>query len=172
MNNFTLEIWDDESSLITYYSVRVEGSKHLEMEKFVRKYEDDPIYGPPVDEIMSLLVDFMGEESGADELLFNRPVNAASELPPTGKIGYELGFGGRMFPLRLFCLRLSDHVVVLFNGGIKSSERTQNSPDLSMKMYEAHQYAQKILNEFGKTIFLDDSGRRIVDENGSEDIYI
>ncbi|MBL0072109.1 MAG: hypothetical protein IPP34_09985 [Bacteroidetes bacterium] len=128
------------------------------MEKFVQKYEDDPNQSTHVDELISLLVEFMGEERGADEALFNRPVNSAAELPPTGKIGYELGFGGRMFPLRLFCLRLSDQVVVLFNGGIKSSERTQDSPDLSMKMYEAHQFAQKfsmnLITQFSWMILL------------------
>lgn len=31
--------------------------------------------------------------------------------------------------LRLYCVRVSDQIVILLNGGIKTSEKVQNSPD-------------------------------------------
>jgi hypothetical protein len=51
------------------------------------------------------------------------------------------------FDLRLFWLRLSPTVVVLFNGGIKSSDKMQDSPDLFPAKYRAAVKAAQALNE-------------------------
>lgn len=171
MNNFALEIWDDESSLVTFFTIRMEGAELTEMEKFLKKFENDQEHSDELNEIVTLLLDYMGEERGAIIELFNRQENTATALPPIGKIAHELGFGGGDFSLRLYCLRLTDEVVILFNGGVKTSQTAQDSPGVSMIMKEADKFAQIILREWQRTIFLDESGMRIVDSTGSTDIY-
>jgi hypothetical protein len=46
--------------------------------------------------------------------------------------------------LRLFCLRMSDEIVILLNGGIKSSQKTNDSPDLVGKFRLAQQVSKAI----------------------------
>jgi hypothetical protein len=46
--------------------------------------------------------------------------------------------------LRLFCLRMSDEAVILLNGGIKSSLKTNDSPDLADKFRFAQQVSKAI----------------------------
>ncbi len=167
MNNFALEIWDDESSRVTFYTVRQEDAEFTEMEKFIQKFEGHPRLGQQLEEIIALLLDVMGERRGALPDYFNRPERAASALPPKPGTAIEIGFNNLHFPLRLFCLRVSDEIVVLFNGGEKTSERTQDSPDLSVKINEADSFASRILDELGLSIEINETGRYIIDKDGS-----
>lgn len=172
MNNFALEIWDDESSLVTFYTVRMEGATYSEMEKFIRKFENDTDNETYFDQVMSILLDYIGEHRGAVSEIFNRHENAASALPPYGRIAHELGYGGTDFPLRLYCLRLTDKIVVLFNGGLKTSNAAQDSKGVSLIMKEADKFAQIILKEWPKTIFPDYSERFIINDEDSYDINL
>ena len=38
MSNFVLEIWDDETEKVTFYSVRLESNKNNETDNFFDKY--------------------------------------------------------------------------------------------------------------------------------------
>lgn len=77
-----------------------------------------------------------------------------------------------MFPanrLRLYCMRLSGGIVILFNGGVKESLAAQDSPDLSMKFHDAQHFAKKIeeyLRE--KDIVLDTRNNIITSPYGDE----
>lgn len=91
-----------------------------------------------VQELLELIIETIGNTYGAHEAFFNRVENWAFALPPKGqvKIGeLEIAYPG--FPLRLYCLRLSEEVAVLFNGGIKDARTIQESSDsISTKFYE------------------------------------
>lgn len=76
----------------------------------------------------------------------------------------------RNFPLRLYCLRLSHSCVVLFNGGEKTSQTSQEGKT-SMAFYEANEFAERILKAFRENIIkLDDDQNSIVEYFGSGDI--
>lgn len=59
----------------------------------------------------------MGKERGANEFYF-RNERLGEALPPPYKSG----------DLRLYCSRFSDRIVILGNGGIKTSQSAQDSP--------------------------------------------
>jgi hypothetical protein len=90
----------------------------------------------------------MGNETGATNFYFDRHEGFIDALP--SKKGTQLEkTTDREYPFdsRLFWLRLSPNVVVLFNGGIKSSEKMQHSPDLFPSKYRAAVKAAQAVNE-------------------------
>jgi hypothetical protein len=149
VNTFALEIWYDEGSICTFYTVRWvtdDNDALSETDKFFDQYA--VIEHPLVDEAMQLLrliTESIGNRYGATNDFFDRAENNAQALPPRPKQWVseieELGFN---FPLRLFCYRISAHIVILFNGGIKDGPSAQQSSNLGMKFYEAQQFAKTI----------------------------
>lgn len=84
----------------------------------------------------------IGDEMGALEDFF-RFENSAQALPPLGTYKVEnisVNYGN--FPLRLYCLRISGSLLVLFNGGEKTSASAQ-SGNTSMAFHEANLFAKK-----------------------------
>lgn len=119
MNNFVLELWDDEASKCTFYTVRWEDAKENETDKFFIKYDAIPELKLFAQHLLSFILDVIGEDYGAIDPLFNRFENEVIGLPHKGKV--ELGeiiFIFPDFPLRLYALRINDRedLVVLFNG--------------------------------------------------------
>jgi hypothetical protein len=128
---------------VRYYTIRLENEQFSETEKFVLRFENDAVYQNDFENLMGLLV-ILGNEKGAS-LRFFRDESAAQALPP--EIREALREGWVQFieaGLRLFCLRLSDSVVILLNGGIKSSQKTSDSPDLAAKFRLAQNLSKAI----------------------------
>ncbi len=75
---------------------------------------------------------------------FFRFENEAQALPPAGKyrVG-EMTINYGNFSLRLYCLRISDKLVVLFNGAEKTSGTAQGGKT-NMVFTEANQFAKQI----------------------------
>jgi hypothetical protein len=103
----------------------------------------------------------------------NRFENRVTALPPKGHIKIsELELDYRGFPLRLYCLALSEEVVILFNGGIKDAQTAEESSGvLSMKLYEANEFARRILTA-KNTGVITIKGRTITDFNGETEIFL
>ena len=72
MNNFVLEVWDDEASKCTFYTVRWENARQNETDKFFNKYDGVPEFKRPVQQLLSFILDSIGEDHGAIDALFNR----------------------------------------------------------------------------------------------------
>ena len=72
-----------------------------------------------------------------------------------------------MNPLRLYCYRISEQLVVLFNGGLKSSQDAQDSKDLSMKFHDANQYTKGIIQALNEGMILIEDERTLLDYNGN-----
>ena len=128
---------------VKYYTVRLEDEPHSEMEKFILRFEMDVEFQNDFENILALLV-VLGNEKGAKSRYF-RDESAAQALPP--EIREALRENWVQFidaGLRLFCLRMSDEVVILLNGGIKSSQKTKGSPDLAGKFRFAQQVNKAI----------------------------
>lgn len=92
-----------------------------------------------------LITESIGNRYGATNDFFDRIVNRAQELPPKPKQWVEeIKDLGINFPLRLFCYRVTENIVILFNGGIKESQATQDSKNLRVKFFEAQVFVKKI----------------------------
>lgn len=172
MNTFVLEIWDDEGQKCTFYTVRQDGAKENETDRFFNKYDQSREYKSHVQQLLSFILDSIGDDHGAIDALFNRFENEVVGLPNKGKVRVgEIVFLYPAFPLRLYALRINNRkdLVVLFNGGIKSAQTNQASSGLNIKWREACRFAQRIEEalENGE-IIIDTKNRRIVsatDEN-------
>ena len=173
MNTFVLEVWDDESDRVSFYSVRWEDAELSEMDKFLTRMKSVSAMKRPLQELLHLLVEVIGDTYGASEEFFNRFENYVTALPPVGTVNIgtlQLNYKGS--PLRLYCLVLSEEVVVLFNGGIKNSRSVQESADIiTTKFYEANEFGKRILQALhAGDIFVE--GRQIVDYKGGTEIYL
>lgn len=177
MNTFELEIWDDESSLCTYYTVRKLADEDVvalsETEKFFVKYENEEEYTDSVSQLLVLLLEVIGEKYGAEDIYFNRYENEVVGLPPQGKIKIdEVVLHYPNFPLRLYALKISSEIVVLFNGGIKDGPTNQTS-SLYSNWMAACRYAKKIEESIlDGTIVINESGRLLETFDGSQKIIL
>jgi hypothetical protein len=144
MRNFELEIWDDEGRRTTFYTVKKEGTADSETDAFFLRFESDPKFREAALMLLQLILESIGNEHGAHEAFF-RFEGAAVGLPPPRNVGLrrvELDFTG--FPLRLYCLRIAHGLVVLMGGGIKTSQKAQDSPDLKRPLAEAVAFVKAI----------------------------
>lgn len=172
MNRFVLEIFDDESRVCTFYTVRWEDAKLSETDKFFAKYENDSNLQLPIQELSKFLFKKIGDETGALGDFF-RFENAAQALPPSGTHEVqELSINYDNFPLRLYSLRISDTLVVLFNGGEKTAHSAQGGKT-SMAFQEANIFAKRIMDALKeKDIYIADDQRSFLYFDGDDEIII
>jgi hypothetical protein len=146
VNNFVVESFVDTYPRVKFYTVRWDETLLSETDKFFQRFletESLQNYREDFDEIVAL-IKIMGEQVGAAERFF-RFEDAAQALPPKSTVYVrQLLVSDGQNTLRLYCTRLRDNIVVLFNGGIKSSQKVSDSPDLTAKFREAQHFAKKI----------------------------
>lgn len=103
------------------FSLCFEGESYTEFEKFIRKYENDAYYSRDMQVILAAITRMM-ESAGFLERYFRpegRMRDNVAALPiSTGR-------------LRLYCLRLSDQILIAGNGGVKNVRRYEDSPELA-----------------------------------------
>lgn len=154
MNTFVLELWDDEGSACTFYTVRKidqDGEAPLnETDKFFKKFLDN---GGKLEDAARILLKFLteiiGEKYGATDAFYDRHERAAHAFPPKPKEKpVEIKRLGKNFPLRLYCLRMSPQIVILFNGGEKTAGKNRDSGFLNMSAHEADAFAKRINEAF------------------------
>lgn len=176
MNNFVLELWDDEGAKCTFYTVRWDEAEQNETDKFFDKYDSIAETKQPVQELLSFVLDGIGEDHGAIDALFNRFENEVVGLPNKGKVTVgEIVFLYPHFPLRLYALRINNRndLVVLFNGGKKSAQTNQLSRDLNIKWTEACQFAKRIEEAIrNNEIIIDSKSRKILSVDGDNEILL
>ena len=98
-----------------FYTIEEDGKGMNETDEFFIRFKDDPVYQKDI-ETIAYWIQKIGKESGALERHF-RLERSAKAIPITTS------------KLRLYCYRISDELVILGNGGIKSSQKVQDSPD-------------------------------------------
>jgi hypothetical protein len=178
VNNFALTIWYDEGRACTFYTVKWVGVEDddlpSETDHFFDTYADPrhPLQEKAL-QLFRLITESIGNKYGATDDFFDRTENLAQALPPKPKVRVEeIHAMGLHFPLRLFCYRVSERLVVLLHGGIKDARTAQDS-DLSMKFREAQQFVKRIEGELrsGRLIITDD-GRYLMTDDGKTDIIL
>jgi hypothetical protein len=176
VNTFALEVWDDEAAKCTFYTVRWEDAEQNETDKFFSKYNAIAEFKESTQELLSFVLDSVGEDHGAIDALFNRFENEVVGLPNKGEVTVgTVAFLFPNFPLRLYALRINNrpNLVVLFNGGVKSAQTNQGSGGLNLKWREACQFAKRIEEAIrNKEIVVDHKKRRIFTNTGDEEIFL
>jgi hypothetical protein len=176
VNIFALEVWDNESSKCTFYTVRWQDAVENETDKFFNKYDADVELKSSTQELLSFILDSIGEDHGAIDALFNRFENEVIGLPNKGKVNVSgVVFLYPNFPLRLYALRINNRsdLVVLFNGGVKSAQTNQASKELHLKWIEACQFAKRIEDALKDgEIIIDNEKRKILSHRGDPDIFL
>ena len=173
MNTFELKVWDDESRLCTFYTVHCEGSKLSETDMFFERYENDPLYEEAVQELLSFILYSIGDDHGALDALFNRFENEVIGLPSKGRIKMgSFTYHYPNFPLRIYALKITEQIVVLFGGGVKDGPTNQTS-SLNIKWVEACQFSRKIIQSLDEgDILINNDEQRLTNYYGEDQIII
>jgi hypothetical protein len=107
----------EEYEKVNFYSIRLAGEELTELEAFFEKFPEGCEYDDDIDVIISW-IDKIAER-GALERYFRPEGNYGDGV---GVIPIEVGN-----KIRLYCLRLSDKILVFGNGGVKDSKSWQES---------------------------------------------
>ena len=124
-----------ESQKVSLYSISFEMDGTTEFEKFVGEFEMNATYNRDYQRIIAALQAIL--RIGALERFF-RPEGGMNDSVQALPI--ESG------KLRLYCLRLSDHIVILGNGGVKNTRTYEDDPKLYGYVLDLQKF-EKILNE-------------------------
>ena len=117
---YSIELLEEHEN-VNFYSIRMKDEELTELEAFFEKFPVGCEYDDEIDVIVSWLDQIA--ERGALERYFR----------PEGKYGDGVG----VIPIdvgtkvRLYCLRLSDKILVFGNGGIKDTKTWQDSETLA-----------------------------------------
>ena len=117
---YTIELVEEYEN-VNFYSIHLNGKELTEMESFFEKFPIGCEYDDEIDTIIAW-IDKIAEK-GALERYFK----------PEGKYGDGVGvipidLGKK---LRLYCLRLSDKILVFGNGGVKDTATWEESEELA-----------------------------------------
>lgn len=124
-----------ESEKATLYSISFEKDGTTEFEKFVAEFEMNAEYNSDYQRIIAALQVIL--DKGALERFFR----------PEGKMNDNIHAvpieGGK---LRLYCLRISEQIVILGNGGVMNTKSYQEDPRLYGYVLDLQRF-EKILKE-------------------------
>lgn len=94
-------------------------------------------------------------------------------MPAQGKvIVNEIAYHYPNSPLRLYALKITNNIVVLFNGGIKDGPTNQTS-SLHLEWRAACEFAKRI-NEalHDETIIVNEKSKKLTNYDGSDEIIL
>ena len=119
----------------TIYTIQFLSESDSEFERFYARFKDDAEYNPDLMKIVALINKIA--DMGALERYFR----------PEGKLKDGVcALPVLQSKLRLYCLRLSDKILVLGNGGVKKT-RTYNEDDMLKGYMLTLQNFEKLIRE-------------------------
>ena len=114
---------------VRFYTFRIEDSDKSEVDKFFTKMKSEDSISREMNQLAQWITE-IGNFHGALIELF-RFEDEAHALPPPPKGQRKVGIAQiENNNLRLYCVWISESIVVLANGGIKKSATVQGTPDL------------------------------------------
>ena len=172
MNIFAIETFDDTGTHCTLYTVRWDDCETSETDKFFLKFEDHEEFGESLMEMATFLNMVIANEYGALDDFF-RFENAAQALPPKGKyqIG-ELHVNFFNFPLRLYCFKITENLLILFNGNEKTGQTAQGGKT-SMAFHDANEFSKRITEALNNgNVIISANNRQLLNYDNSTDILL
>jgi hypothetical protein len=147
VNNFAVieKLEDFSFEKVQYYSIRFEEKEVNEFFDFLNRMEDVPEIQSDVSNLL-LWIETIGEQYGAIRDRFFRheaKYGEASALPPPAGQMETLAIVIEE-DLRLYCMVANEHVVFLFNGGIKTEKYPEDCPNVRLYFKQANALAYKI----------------------------
>ena len=127
------------TSKVRYYTIQIVGEEHNVFEQFILRHQQEPSLTEEFNDLLAWITIRMGEQRGALERFF-RHERMAKALPPPPRyleINYE-------HQLRLYCMRIIDRIVILFDGAVKTAATAQECPIVGPHFRMANQYADAI----------------------------
>lgn len=129
----------NEGENCTIYSLQFLRDVNSEFEKFVAKFRDDAEFSEDFLRIATFIRRIA--RTGAQERYFR----------PEGKVSDSVvALPVIVSKLRLYCLRLSDKIIVLGNGGAKKTQRYQDDSILNGYVMTLQKFEQLLKEEVAK----------------------
>lgn len=128
MNTAELKIVAQNDN-ISLYSICFDGSQETEFEKFIKKFKDNATVNHEYRTILLALERILG--TGALERYFRLEGKMNDDL-------CALAIDSRQ--LRLYCLRISDQILIAGNGGIKTTRTYQENEELNGYVMNLQQF--------------------------------
>lgn len=127
---------------IKFYSVLVDGKSNSEFMDFLKRMK---ISNPNKLGELVIFINEIGEKYGAKTHLF-RDERKAEALPPEYFQYLESDESDNNSPygLRLYCMRVNESVVILFNGDLKTAQKVQDCKNCKPHFDRANKFALKI----------------------------
>ena len=150
MDNLAKLIYVSHYDKVTYYSIEIIESREHEITSPSTLFDEFIAENKINKEKLQHILDWIeeiGDKYGAKQQFF-RNEKKASALPPDTQLPlepyyYEQG-KKKGNNLRLYCIRINEHVVILLNGGIKSTKKAQDCPNVSASFELANKLAKAI----------------------------
>lgn len=130
-----------------FYSIQIEGKETHEAEDFFERHEGQEHLQEPLNEIWDW-IGGIAHDIGALDIMF-RHEGKASALPPDNSIRKR--WRNRVQVryqesnrLRLYLIRLNEHVVILLNGGEKTDRDPRKCPNVKQYFIQAQAIAKAL----------------------------
>lgn len=164
-----------EYKYVKYFTIRLEiddiPEELSETDKFYKLFGDES--HSHFGEFTSIInaIHGIGHYKRGAELHLFRFEDAANALPPPKKeantrLGIEIVENSE---LRLYCIRLTNEVVILINGGVKTADQALNCPNVA-KHFRFAQSLAKAVDELIRDGGIKAEGKEIVNYTGGEEI--
>lgn len=143
---------------VEFYSLSVDEEDDTEFEAFLKKHKDIADIKDDFQNLLAFIKTIAVD--GADERFFRFEENAQA-IPGKSRIPYFQMDSKHQ--IRIYCLRLSERVVFLFNGGIKTNQDPKKCKNCSLHFSNAQTFA-KAINGLVKEgeILIDSDSEKVV----------
>ena len=142
----------EQNDNVGLFSICFDGSKESEFEKFLNEFKDNAIYNKDFNIILLALSKII--DKGALERFFRNEGRMNDNVK-------ALAIDSRK--LRLYCLRISDQILILGNGGVKTTRTYQEDNKLSGYVMDLQTFDKVLLKA-------QQSGKVTIEKNMITDI--
>lgn len=142
----------EQNDNVGMFSICFEGNEESEFEKFLNEFKDNATYNKDFNVILLALSKII--DKGALERFFRNEGKMSDNVKALAIDSHKL---------RLYCLRISDQILILGNGGVKNTRTYQENEKLSGYVMDLQTF-DKVLLKAQKT------GRVTIEKNMITDI--
>jgi hypothetical protein len=154
-----IEIKGLQLAKVNYYTIWIDGNDNPEFFDFATRMNTNLKNKTDFQELL-LYINQIGSHYGALQELFHHEAAADALSPPRPYLEYiDIEPENDNFGLRLYCLRFSESVVILFNGDRKTTLKAQDCPNCA-KYFNLAQRLSKAINSVvieGSLIYIKDN---------------